>query len=480
MDAQGGTVDIKDLVEQYTRSNWSPSGIVAVANRGSIVQQHAWGGDGYDETTPFRIASCTKSFTALGILMLRRAGKLQLDDVVTRHLPELRVEADPAWPVLRITHLLSMTSGLATDNPWGDRQEAATREQLSAWAAGGLRLIFAPGTSFEYSNLGYALLGEIISRASGQDFRAFVRERIIDPLGLADTRFAAGELPAVAPGWHREPMLPGQPGGWTPQEPSPPGAFSAIGGLWSSVRDLVAWANLYLSREVPEGVGFTAADLLEAQEPLTMIGAAPAPAPLHGPAATGYGFGLLTEKFSGHGKLVSHAGGYPGFLSYMCWHVESGTTVVASANGTHAAVPMLARQVMMRHIAQTKSTADTVTTWPETDAAVAALTALVHEAAQAEPEVVAARHAALFADNVELDFPLRRRLEHLRAGLVNLGSLREPATPAVSERPCRARWTVPADYGALELFLELAPVAPFGVQTFSAEMVNGAGRVKLF
>src|SRR5690606_24095787 len=108
--------------------------------------------------------------------------------------------------------------------------------------------VFPPGSSFEYSNLGYAILGEIISRASGQDYRAFVRERIIDPLGLADTRFAASELASVAPGYHREPALPGQPGGWTNQAASGPGAFSSIGGLYSSVRDLVAWAGLYLSR----------------------------------------------------------------------------------------------------------------------------------------------------------------------------------------------------------------------------------------
>ena len=495
-------LDLPAALEEFVTTNRSPSGIVAVARHGQILESHAWGADGYDLDTPFRIASCTKSFTALALLILRREGRIGLDDPVVQHLPELKIEAPVEWPTLRIRHLLSMSAGLATDNPWGDRQESVSREQLSAWLSGGLRLIFAPGSAFEYSNLGYAFLGEVITRLSGQDYREFVRERIIDPLGLRGTRFAATELEAVAAGYHREPALPGQPSGWTPQEPSGPGGFSPIGGLYSNVADLVAWAQLYLGRDVPAGVGFTAADLLEAQQPLTHVFTGPADAPLRGLYTAGYGYGLIVEKYTDHGTVVSHSGGYPGFTTYMCWHVESGYTVISSANGTHSGVGQPTEKVLLPLIAAAKassargegasrSSASNASssavgpegkTWPETEAAVGKIGALIREAATGTPGEVAARHAELFAENVELDFPLARRVEYLQQALTNLGQLRssgESRKPTF-ERPSSARWWMPAQFGRLELYIELAPVAPFGVQTFAAAMVNGWQKVKLF
>ena len=475
--------DLATSFAEFVASNYSPSGIVAVARNGSVLRSQAWGDDGYDLDAPFRIASCTKSFTALALLILRREGRIGLDDAVAEHLPEVKVEAPAEWPTLRIRHLLSMSAGLATDNPWGDRQESLSREELSAWLAGGLRLVFPPGSSFEYSNLGYAFLGEVITRVSGQDYRRFVRERIIDPLGLRATRFAADELAAVAQGYHREPALPGQPGGWTLQAPSGPGAFSAIGGLYSSVNDLAAWAGLYLSREVPAGASFTAADLLEAQQPLNPVQAGPAPAPLRGHVSTAYGYGLSIESFTDHGTVVAHSGGYPGFTTYMCWHKESGYTVIASANGTHSSVAAPARRVLLPLVASATGTAaPAAATWPETLAAAARIEELVRAVPVAGASELAALCTDLFAENVEMDFPLARRIDYLQQALVSLGRLRpaEAAPPPTSERPSCARWSVKAEFGRLELYIELAPVAPFAVQTFSVDAINGWTKVGLF
>lgn len=480
MPAQG-LKDLDAVVEQYATSNFSPSGIVTVAKGGEIVETRTWGGDGYDVTTPFRIASCTKSFTALALLILRREGRLGLDDEVVRHVPELQVVAPEGWPVLRLRHLLAMSGGLATDNPWGDRQESRSREQLSAWLAGGLRLDSPPGDAYEYSNLGYAVLGEVITRVSGQDFKEFVRERIIDPLGLPDTRFAADDLPTTARGYHREPMLPGQPGGWTVQRASGPGVFSPIGGLYSSARDLVAWAHLHMHQAVPVGATFTAADLAEGQQPLTHVETSHAPRPLRGLVTRAYGYGLNVERFTDHGVLVSHAGGYPGFTAYMCWHADSGHTVIASANGTHSGVPDLARRVMFPLMVAGGGSPAAIEPWPETLAAARAVDDLVREARTGSPAEVAERYARVFAENAELDFPLARRVEYLRQAFVNLGELRPRGEPALThERPARAGWSVPAEFGKLELYIELAPVAPFGVQTFEVVVQNGWGKVELF
>jgi len=475
-------IDLPALIADHASSGFSPSGMVAIAKRGEVVRFEPWGQDGYTPRSLFRVASCTKSFTALALLILRRAGRLSLDDVVALHLPELTTEADAAWPVLRLRHLMSMSGGLATDNPWGDRQESIGREQLTAWMEGGLRLMFAPGSAYEYSNLGYALLGEVITRVSGQDYRQFVQQRIIEPLALQDTKFAANELDFVVPGYHREPMLPGRPGGWAAHEQSAPGAFSPMGGLYSSAHDMAAWANLYLERAVPSGVGFTAADLLEAQQPLCLIGSDRAEAPLRGLVTTGYGYGLKVEQYGEHGKLVSHAGGYPGFTAYMCWHEESGYAVIASANGSHSAATAPARKVMLRLIAQGKPEPRSHEPWRETLVAAAAVDDLVRSVGHLETAALIERFQPVFAENVERDFPLARRVEFLRQVLVSLGEVRPAgqAKPPVYEQPCRAKWHVPTELGRLELFIELMPVAPFAVQTVSAVAVRGTSRVLLF
>lgn len=457
-------------VQAHVRAGYSPSGVAAIVRHGELLEITTWGEDGYGPDSPFRIASLTKSFTALAVLILRRDGLLNLDDPLQTHLPEAQVTAPADWPELRLRHLLAMSGGLATDNPWGDRQEAMSREELSSIAASGLRLLFPPGTSFEYSNLGYALLGEVISRVSGSDYRDYVLQQIIGPLGLTGTHFSAADLDSVLPGWHREPPLPGQPGGWTPQEPSGPGAFSAIGGLWSTVRDLARWTDLFQRRNVPAGVKFTAADLTEAQQPLSFAATSLAEAPLHGPVATGYGFGLVIESVSGHGRMIGHSGGYPGFTSNMSWHEDSGLTVIVSTNGTHSAATKLTRQLLARLVAAGPREQQTSQPWTETARAVGALTALVSGGSMP---------AELFADNTEADFPLASRSERLQQAFTSLGRFRE-ATEPVYFRPSTARWQALFEHGLLDLEIELAPVRPFGVQTFSVTMERAGNRLKLF
>ena len=468
--------EITRLVRSHAQAGFSPSGIVAVARKGELLQQETWGADGYDLDSPFRVASLTKSFTALALLILRRSGRLGLDDAVKTHIPELRTVAKSGWPELRLRHLLGMTAGLATDNPWGDRQESISREQLTTWAAQGLRLLFAPGTDFEYSNLGYALLGEVITRVSGQEYRDFVREQILDPLSLTGTRFSAKELPGSVTGYHREPLLAGEPASWSRQEPSGPGSFSSIGGLYSTINDLLRWTALFQKFEIPAGAAFTKADLIEAQEPLGPVTAGLAGAPLHGAVASGYGFGLAVDNYANYGKVVGHSGGYPGFTANMSWHVRSGLTVVVSTNGTHSAATMLATKVLAQLLLAEPGSDAAVEPWRETVEAVAVLSELVTRAV----ETSAADWSGLFAENVEPDFPLERRLQFLRQGLESLGAVGPAEADANYGRPSSARWTLPAEFGAIELYLELMPVAPYAVQTFSAAIIRGAGRTRLF
>ena len=122
-----------------------------------------------DTNSVFRIASMTKSFTALAILQLRDAGKLALDDPAEKYVPELAGLRYPTSdaPKITIRHLLTHSGGFPEDNPWGDQQLAATDDEMAAMMRAGIPFSTAPGTAYEYSNYGFAILGRVVARVSG-------------------------------------------------------------------------------------------------------------------------------------------------------------------------------------------------------------------------------------------------------------------------------------------------------------------------
>jgi CubicO group peptidase (beta-lactamase class C family) len=201
--------------------------------------------------TVFRIASMTKSFTASAVLALRDSGVLRLDDPVTDFVPELRGQpgATDDSPAISLRHLLTMTAGFPTDDPWGDRQQGTPLPDFAAALARGVRPAWAPGTRFEYSNLGYAVLGRVIAAVAQADYAGFVRDRILGPLAMTRTGFEAGEFdPAgLARGYGRG------PGGWTELAPDRHGAFAPMGGVFSCVRDLARWVDGFAAAFPPGG-----------------------------------------------------------------------------------------------------------------------------------------------------------------------------------------------------------------------------------
>ena len=221
--------------------------------------------DGDDRTpdadTVFRIASMTKSFTAATILLLRDEGRLRLDDPVAAYVPELAGWAPPttdADPVT-IRQLLTMSAGLATDDPWGDRQQGLPLDRFAELLAAGPTFVWPPGTAFDYSNLGYGILGRVITNVAGAEYREVVRDRLLVPLGMAATAYLEEEVPEarLAHGYVRrgeELVREGR---------DPYGALASMGGVFSSVRDLARWVG-WVPGRVPG--------------PLRARGPAPAPA----------------------------------------------------------------------------------------------------------------------------------------------------------------------------------------------------------
>ena len=194
---------------------------------------------------------------------------------------------------------------------------------------------------FEYSNLGYAVLGQIIERVSGTAFTDFVTHELIEPLGL-DMRF---ELPVdaaapVATGYRR---VGGD--GWLGAPVHRSGRLLVIGGLFASATSPATWGSWLAEASTGGERGpLSAASRREMQQlmrvapkrhsPPAVPGAPSAPSPV----VFGYGFGLFVEFDERFGAIVSHSGGYPGFSAHMRWHAASGLGVVAFENATYARV----------------------------------------------------------------------------------------------------------------------------------------------
>ncbi len=202
-----------------------------------------------DADTVFRIASMTKSFTALGILKLRDEGKLSLDDPAERYIPELARLVYPTRdsPKITIRHLLSHSEGFPEDNPWGDQQLAVTEAEFTRMLAGGIPFSNAPGVAYEYSNYGFAILGRIVARVSGMTYADYVAANILRPLGMTATTLEAAAVPAarLAKGYRWEDAQ------WKEEPPLPDGAFGAMGGMLTSTRDLARYVGFLMSAWPP-------------------------------------------------------------------------------------------------------------------------------------------------------------------------------------------------------------------------------------
>jgi CubicO group peptidase (beta-lactamase class C family) len=472
-----------ELVADFQRSGGAPAvayGIVAggaLRHTGGYGQR--WlGGPAPDAGTVFRIASMTKSFTAAAVLALRDDGTLRLDDPVGLLVPELRrmrqVSADA--PDITVRHLLTMTAGFPTDDPWGDRQQGLPLAEFAALLRHGVRQAWAPGTVFEYSNLGYALLGQVVAAAAGASYQDVVASRLLGPLGLDRTGYELADFdPAgLARGYQRGAA------GWAELVPDGNGAFAPMGGVFSCVRDLARWVT-GLAAGFPAGAEadggphpLRRASRREMQLPQVAIRPYPA-LPLPGGAGLGsqfsYGFGLFIEEHPAWGRLVFHGGGYPGFGSHMRWHPASGLAVVVLANSTYAAAHPLAGQLLDALLraapaapaGQPRARGPVPapgTPWPETRQAQQA----VDELLRSWDDAAADR---IFSPNVAQDEPYAARREKAALTWQRLGPPSGAARPAESDSPAHLRWWLRGERGEAAVEIKLTPEDPPRVQALS-------------
>ena len=155
-----------------------------------------------DPGTLYRIASITKTFTGTAVMQLRDAGRLDLDDPAVKYLPELRGAVSPfaAIEAVTIRRMLSHESGLAAEPPRTDWSVPVYQgdPQLTLARPGDIVLMLPPNAQHKYSDLGYQLLGEIVTRVSGIPYPRYVRELILDPLGMSATGFEPLDGPLLS------------------------------------------------------------------------------------------------------------------------------------------------------------------------------------------------------------------------------------------------------------------------------------------
>ena len=309
-------------VEAQRKAQQIPGISLAVCRDGKIVKAAGYGLANVELDVPdtpatiFQTGSVGKQFTSMAIMMLVEEGKIGLDDKVTKYIPE----SPRAWKRVTIRQLLTHTSGISDyagdEGPMGKgvidfRKDYTEEELVKAYAK--MPMDFAPGEKWSYSNTGYALLGIIIHRVTGEFYGDFLQERIFKPLGMNSTRIIseADIVPHRSSGYR---LVKGELKNqeWV----SPTLNTTADGALYTNVLDLAKWdAALYTTKLVK-------------QSSLDTIWT---PVRLNNGSTYPYGFGWDVKTENGQ-HIVAHDGAWQGFTMSIARYLDARLTVIVMTN----------------------------------------------------------------------------------------------------------------------------------------------------
>jgi CubicO group peptidase (beta-lactamase class C family) len=317
-----------------------PGAAVLVANKDGVLFQRGYGvadlhsSRKIDAHTSFRLASCTKQFTAMAIMLLVHDGKLHYDDRLTDIFPEF-----PDYgKAITIRNLLNHTSGLQDyEDLMPSPDPALPVEKIQIQDAGVLDLLkrqsstkFIPGSKWAYCNSGYVLLGLIVQKASGEGFTDFLHDRIFQPLNMSNTIAYVLDVPNRAFGHSLEGKS------WMQTDQSPTSATLGDGGVYSSLEDLTKWdqalrRNTLLSEQ-------------EMQPALTPVKVSngQVTGPDGSPAA--YGFGWFLNPYRNHQRMW-HYGETIGFRTTIQRFVADNLTIIILCNRADLNPSALAVQI---------------------------------------------------------------------------------------------------------------------------------------
>jgi CubicO group peptidase (beta-lactamase class C family) len=355
---------------------------------------------------------------------------------------------------------MSMASGLATDDAWADRHLEISDDELDALVAQGVLFAHSTGTAYEYSNLGFGLLGRVVLRATGRTVQQHISERLLAPLHMTRSTWVQPHHDD----WARPHRV--QDGAiiaeGTPLQGD--GGMAPMGGLWTTVADLARWVH-FLDEAFPPRDGADDGPLRRAsRREMQRIHTFDGSRMLAGQRLTmGYGYGLRVGDSPTLGRIVTHAGGLPGYGSNMRWLSRRRLGAVALANGTYAPMSELTmRMLMLLDEAGAVPSAPQPPS-PEVADAAAALVGLLGDW---RDEMTDEMTDAVFADNVAPDESFARRADAARR-LVDAcgGSLEVLAITPSSGAGATIDLAHPSGTPARVRF-ELAPTRPLRVQWY--------------
>lgn len=292
------------------------SGAVLIGERGEILLSKGYGLADRAQNTPntastrFLIGSITKQFTAMAVLILESQGKLKVDDPICNYIPD----CPATWQPIKVTHLLSHTSGIL-DNISLFKSTAPASVSQGIDQLKTEPLVFDPGTDWFYNNSAYIMLGYIIEQVSGQSYAEFMQQAIFNPLDLSDTGLGL-EAPGLATGYQdrfsTDPVL------FTMDI----ALVSSAGAMYSTIEDLYRWEQaLSTEKLVPKA---SLEKMLSPQIPI------PADQ-VTGGQDWSYGFGWFLGK--AYEKSVhSHEGAIQGFRSIITRFPDEQITIIILSN----------------------------------------------------------------------------------------------------------------------------------------------------
>lgn len=324
----------------------SPGFAVAVIHDEKVVFSRGYGladlnsKQAITATTDFRLASVTKQFTAMAIMLLVHDGKLRYDDTVTRIFPEF----PPYGSQIAVRNLLNHTSGLKHYESIYEQQTAKLPPDKipQLHDADVLRILeqqnsteFPPGSRWEYSNSGYAVLAMIVERISGQPLSDFLQHRIFGPLGMKRTiAYVRGEneVPNRAFGYRKSE----DGNGWQFADQSPTSAVLGDGGIYTSIEELAKW-----DKALAEHTLLSEREMRAAITPVQVEGGVK----LSDGTPSEYGFGWFLDPYKGHRRMW-HDGDTSGFHTSIQRLMDDKLTVIVLANRTDIDPRELALEVV--------------------------------------------------------------------------------------------------------------------------------------
>ena len=440
---------------------------IGTAGFRNLANQQPVAGD-----TVFRIASMTKSFTAMAILQLRDAGKLSLDDPAEKFVPELRALRYPTTdsPRLTLRHLLTHSGGFPEDNPWGDQQLARSEEEFTAMLREGLPFSNPPGTAYEYSNYGFAILGRVVARVSGMPYTQYIEQKILRPLHMDSTTLEPAAVPAtrLAHGYRWEDSQ------WKEEPQLANGAFGSMGGMLTSIDDLTKYVGVFLAawppRDELEAAPLRRSSLREMQQAwrpnTTTVTRDTNGNTLLNVAS--YGYGLRVSQTCHFRHVVAHTGGLPGFGSQMRWLPEYGVGLIGFGSRTYTPWGKVFDTAFDALRATGALQPRGVQPSPAFTTAQADVNALIAQ----WDDAIADRIAAM---NLYLDSAKARRRQSLDALHQEVGTCQFRSGSTRQENPLRGVWLLDCERGTLQASITLAPTLPAKVQFLEVKRVAPEG-----